>query len=270
MNTLQAFAFVGYQALLIFGIQIIGWIISCTLKTEKIFDCTGSLTFCLSVAMAILIKILVFNSEWHWRYQVISQLVCTWAIRLGCFLYWRAYEFGDSRFEEAKKKPSTFLIFWLLQAVWILVTILPSIFIIMRAEKNNQRFDRFGWFDGIGIALFVAGFVLETTADWQKSNFKRNPDNRGKFISSGCFRHIRYPNYLGEFLIWWGIFVFGCQIYERYEFLLALSPIYIMLQIIFVSGIRIQERQARERWAEDADYQAYRRHTDCCFLKIFD
>lgn len=39
--------------------------------------------------------------------------------------------------------------------------------------------------DIIGGLLWVVGFTIETTADFQKYAFKQNPANKGRFISTG-------------------------------------------------------------------------------------
>ncbi len=43
---------------------------------------------------------------------------------------------------------------------------------------------------------------METTADFQKLFFKLKPENKGRFINTGLWSYIRYPNYLGEMLMW--------------------------------------------------------------------
>ena len=118
--------------------------------------------------------------------------------------------------------------------------------------------------------MWIIGFSMEAIADFQKFKFKSNFANKGKFINTGCWEHIRYPNYLGEFILWWGIFVIGCSVYTGAQFALALSPAYIMFQIIFVSGIRIQEQQAEVRYRGNDEYEKWSRHTNFCnFFNIF-
>lgn len=52
-----------------------------------------------------------------------------------------------------------------------------------------------------GLGIFALGFGLEVLADWQKSQFKANPDNKGKFINEGLWSLSRHPNYFGEMML---------------------------------------------------------------------
>ena len=58
-----------------------------------------------------------------------------------------------------------------------------------------------------GLLIFIAGFLIETFGDLQLTNFKKNPANKGKIITTGLWKYSRHPNYFGEALLWWGIFI---------------------------------------------------------------
>eukprot|EP00959_Pyramimonas_sp_CCMP1952_P434329 9094636-Pyramimonas_sp.AAC.2 len=56
--------------------------------------------------------------------------------------------------------------------------------------------------DLAGVLVWVLGFGLEVTADWQKSAFRAAAANKGKWIDSGLWAWSRHPNYFGEILLW--------------------------------------------------------------------
>eukprot|EP00740_Mantoniella_antarctica_P013262 CAMPEP_0181383992 /NCGR_PEP_ID=MMETSP1106-20121128/21698_1 /TAXON_ID=81844 /ORGANISM="Mantoniella antarctica, Strain SL-175" /LENGTH=301 /DNA_ID=CAMNT_0023503775 /DNA_START=243 /DNA_END=1149 /DNA_ORIENTATION=+ len=87
---------------------------------------------------------------------------------------------GDSRFDEVKTQPGKFLVYWTLQGVWVWVTALP-VFLINGIGRQSPLF----WGDYLSLALWVAGFICETTADYQKYKFKQDPANKGRFINTG-------------------------------------------------------------------------------------
>lgn len=80
-----------------------------------------------------------------------------------------------------------------MQAVWVWVTALPLL--LLNSDDANPGLR---WSDVLGVALWAVGFLMETTADFQKLIWKRNPDNKGRFIDTGLWSYARYPNYCGE------------------------------------------------------------------------
>ena len=107
--------------------------------------------------------------------------------------------------------------------------------------------------DGIGVLLFAAGFLFEAVSDWQMTVFKRQGENRGRLIRSGLWRFSRHPNYFGEALLWWGIFLIGLGAGSGWYGLV--SPLVIAFLLLKVSGIPMLEAKYRDN-PEFADYKA--------------
>ena len=113
----------------------------------------------------------------------------------------------------------------------------------------------------IGSAVWVLGVGLEVIADWQKSVFRKDPDNAGKFIDSGLWSWSQHPNYFGEITLWTGIVIIAFPLLSGWSFLVFASPLFITLLLTKISGINMLDAAARERWGDDEDYQEYRRNT---------
>jgi steroid 5-alpha reductase family enzyme len=64
------------------------------------------------------------------RQLVQAVFVMLWATRLGLFLVTRAWSHGDRRFKKAKESAVVFLIYWIIQGVWVFITLLPSLILI--------------------------------------------------------------------------------------------------------------------------------------------
>ena len=107
---------------------------------------------------------------------------------------------GDSRFDEVKTKPGVFLVYWTIQGLWVWVTALPM-FLVNGVTRQSPL----NWGDYASLALWIFGFIMETTADVQKFVFKSDPANKGRFIDTGLWSLSRHPNYFGEMLMWWGV-----------------------------------------------------------------
>ena len=150
---------------------------------------------------------------------------------------------------------------WILQALWAWVVSIPLL-LLNATGAPDAAFNDVHWTDVVGILAWTVGFFIETVADFQKLAFKSDPANKGKFIQTGLWASSRYPNYFGEMLLWWGIFL-GCSAsFHGAEWLAVASPLFVAFLLLFVSGIPLQERQAQARWGEDEEYQAYRARTN--------
>jgi steroid 5-alpha reductase family enzyme len=67
-----------------------------------------------------------------------------------------------------------------------------------------------GWLLAAGVAVWLTGFVFESVGDWQLRRFAANPDNRGKVLDTGLWRYTRHPNYFGDAMVWWGLYLLAC------------------------------------------------------------
>ncbi|CAG9461108.1 unnamed protein product [Pedinophyceae sp. YPF-701] len=241
--------------LLDMAINWVGWAASVLLKTEMFYDITGTATFLVSV-----VGTYFWGTIPHARKIVASAMVCIWTLRLGSFLLFRAVKTGgDSRFKEALEKPGTLFIYWTLQGLWCWIVAMP-VLIVNRAPALGAALK---WTDIVGPVLWGTGMLLEATADIQKFKFKQDPQNKGKFIDVGLFKLARYPQYLGEMSVWWGTFIFcaGAGL-SGWQYVSIVSPLFTMGLVLGLSGIPIQERQAKERWGADPAYQEYRESTN--------
>ena len=108
-----------------------------------------------------------------------------------------------------------------------------------------------------GIALWVLGFGIEIAADRQKANFRRNAQNKEKFITVGLWSLSRHPNYFGEIVLWLGIAVVALPALVGWQYVTLISPIFVAFLLIKVSGVKLLEKSGMERWGEDPAYRNY-------------
>jgi steroid 5-alpha reductase family enzyme len=235
-----------------FGIQIVGWALAYSLKSEKFYDFLGTIAY-----LAVALGSLSYGGFYYTRQLVMTTMVCVWTLRLGSFLVMRVIKTGgDSRFDTLKHQPLNFLVAWLLQGVWVWIVSLPLM--LLNSSSNNPEL---GALDILGQILWAIGFVSETTADFQKLAFKSNPANKGKFINTGLWKYARFPNYFGEICLWIGVFLGCCATFTGAEWASVASPLFVAFLLLFVSGVPIQERQAQERWGDDPAYVSHRANT---------
>ncbi len=58
-----------------------------------------------------------------------------------------------------------------------------------------------GWFDYLGIAIFIIGSILNTASELQRHFWKKKPKNKGRLFSKGLFGYSMHINFFGD-LLW--------------------------------------------------------------------
>jgi steroid 5-alpha reductase family enzyme len=225
--------------------------VAARLKTDVVTDLSYSLTF------ALLAVALLFTGAREPVQLTASLLVVIWAARLGVYLFRRILRMKvDHRFDGMRDRPLRFARFWLLQAVAVAVIMLPVTYLLDQSDPPGL-----GPWAAAGAAVWLAGLLLESVADAQKAAFRARPENRGRFISSGLWRYSRHPNYFGEILVWWGLFVFVVPALCGVAFAVVAGPAFITVLLLFVSGIPPLERSSDEKYGDDPAYREYKRRT---------
>jgi steroid 5-alpha reductase family enzyme len=220
-------------------------------RTDVVTDLSYSLTF------ALLAVVLPFTGAAKPVQLVASLLVLVWAARLGTYLFRRILRTKvDHRFDGMRETPLRFARFWLLQAITVAVVMLPVSYLLDQDKPSTLG----GW-SIAGAAVWLVGLVVEAVADAQKAAFKAKVENRGRFIASGLWRYSRHPNYFGEMLVWWGLFVYAVPVLHGAAFGVALGPVFITLLLLFVSGIPPLERSADQTYGSEPAYREYKRRT---------
>ena len=222
-------------------------------QTEKFYDLSGSLTYISVVSFCFYSN--YESSRINLGNIIISSLIIIWAVRLGSFLFIRIKKAGeDIRFREIKKSPSRFFMTWTLQGMWVSLCSACALAGIANGIEINSYFY-------LGIIVFIIGFTAEIIADNQKSKFRKDPNNRDKFISSGLWKHSRHPNYLGEITLWLGISIISFSSLAGWQLITLISPIFTYLLLVYVSGIRILDYNGNKKWGHLDSYKDYRKNT---------
>ena len=217
-------------------------------QTEHFFDLTGSTSYIASIGLAILAR-----PDVDARGYLIGLLVIIWAARLGSFLYLRIRKSGqDRRFEELKKNFFRFALTWTLGGAWVFITIAAALAAI--TSETQMPLGMMAW---TGLALWVIGFALEIIADYQKTRFRSDPANAEKFISIGLWSVSRHPNYFGEIVLWIGVAVIALPVLSGWQLIAMVSPVFVVLLLVKVSGLPLLEASANKRWGDDPEYQRY-------------
>ncbi len=255
VGALPVFALCGILA---FAINWLAFIPAAITQNEHYYDLTGGISYVTVTIAAVLL-----SGPLDLRATLVAAMVMFWSIRLASFLFIRISKAGnDSRFDEIKTRPLQFLLAWTLQGLWVLLTAAAALAVITGGVSKPL-----GLVGAVGIAVWLAGILIEIVADQQKTNFRKDPANKGKFISTGLWAWSRHPNYFGEILLWIGMAIVAIPVLQGWQWATLISPVFVYFLLTKVSGVPMLEGAADERWGGQDDYEDYKRRTPELILK---
>lgn len=200
-------------------------------------------------------------------------LFAAYGARLSGFLL--AREMRDASFKKSEaakesltKNSDSRMPVFVLAAIWICVSALYAAQVSpMLFRYKNGASDTI--IPLIGFVISIAGLVLESMADMQKSAQKKaRPDMVAR---EGLYRIVRCPNYFGEITFWTGILVSGLTAYRGAgQWIMAIAAYICIVYIMFNGAQRLEKRQMK-RYAGNAEYEAYADKTPIIipFLPIY-
>ncbi|MGM0403644.1 MAG: DUF1295 domain-containing protein [Thermodesulfobacteriota bacterium] len=230
-----------------------GWLISLLLKNAAIADTLWGLGF-------VLVAWLTFfqASGFFQRKLLLALLVTVWGLRLFAHIATRSRGKGeDPRYAAWRAKYGKR--FWLVSLYKVFLVQALFLWVIAMGVQYGQVAEtpaRLTWLDAAGLFLWLAGIVIEAVADYQLRRFLDDPKNRGRVMDRGLWRYSRHPNYFGEALVWWGIFVMVVS--APWGFLTIVSPVVITYTLLRLTGVTLMEQT---EFSDNPEYQAYIRRT---------
>jgi steroid 5-alpha reductase family enzyme len=178
--------------------------------------------------------------------------IALWAIRL-TYNWARGFEnlnWQDWRYTDFKTRfPNTFLLIsffgiMLMPTLLVFLGMIPFYY-LLTSDPNLL-------FLIIGGSTILLATIYQTISDEQKRAFRKNPENKGKCLDSGLWLYSRHPNYFGEIMVWWGVFI--CSL-SSFFWLSVIGPILITLLFFFISVPLIEKHLTKNR----PDYKDYKK-----------
>jgi len=240
------------------GVQAVFFVFAATFKTDKVTDLSYGLTFIL---LAVVLIVIAGRAAAPSRTEIVLVLmVIAWGIRLASYLLYRIITIKrDARFDGVREHFWKFFQFWLFQGLTVWVVMAPvTVWFANPGPWSALK--------SVAFVIWFAGLAIETVADIQKFRQKRGADGKRKWMDTGLWRYSRHPNYFGELLCWWGVFLFVAADLTGLGWLTIVGPLSLTYLLLFVTGIPTLDKSAREKWGSDPAYQAYRRRTSMLVL----
>jgi steroid 5-alpha reductase family enzyme len=191
---------------------------------------------------------------------LLVSMVTLWGLRLSWYLAWRNWgKQEDYRYAKMRSHwggwfpiVSLFTVF-LLQAGLTWIIALP-------VQMGISRGGGFGVVAAIGTSVWAVGLFFETVGDYQLARFKADPTNQGKVMDRGLWRYTRHPNYFGDFLVWWGLYLTSTESGVIWPTLVG--PVLMSVLLMKVSGVTLLEGSLKSRVD---GYQNYVKSTSSFF-----
>lgn len=199
----------------------------------------------------ILVSVLTFilHHGYYVRAVIIVTLVILCGLRLSVYiLYQKRGKGEDPRYTTMRNiDPKNFWIISLFEVFW-LQGLLIIISLSVQIGVSAQQPSNIVLTDHVGIVVWLTGFIFEIATDIQLYKFIHNPANAGKVMNQGLWYYSRHPNYFGESLMWWGIFIIALPV--PYGIATIISPLLITYRFLKVSGVTLLESTLKEKRPE--------------------
>ena len=234
-------------AIVIAAVMIITWVVSLVLRDASVVDPVWPLAF-----IAVAITALIAGGGDEGRRILIACVVAIWGARLSIHLLLRNAGKGED-FRYAAMRAKRGHRFWLTSLVTVFLLQGLLVWVVSLPVQLSAIPDRpLGWLAIIGAIVWVLGLAFEAIGDAQLTRFKANPASRGQVLNTGLWRYTRHPNYFGDFLVWWGIFLIAAE--SGAGAWGVAGPLLMTLLLVKVSGAGLLEKDIAVRRPGYADY----------------
>lgn len=230
-----------------------GWAVSLPLRNAAIADSLWGLGFILIAWLTF------FQADGFFPRRLLLCIMATcWGMRLFFHIASRSRGKGeDPRYAAWRAQyGDRFVLVSLYRVFLVQALFLWVIAIGLQYGQIAETPARLTWLDAAGFLIWLAGFIIESVSDFQLRRFLADPANKGRIMDRGLWRYSRHPNYFGEALIWWGIFVMVLGL--PLGFLTIISPLVITYTLLRLTGVTLMEQT---EFSDNPDYQAYIRRT---------
>ncbi len=230
---------------IILGYFLLFFIIATIIKNNSIVDIGWGLGY------VIVVWILFFISkEYTITKIIVNILVSLWGLRLFYHILKRnIFKEEDFRYKKWRQDWGK----WVVPRALFQIFLLQGFFMFavgLAVNYVNIYNIEFSWWMLTGIFVWLIGYFFEVVGDRQLRNHIKQKNKN--LLTTGLWKYTRHPNYFGESLMWWGLFLIvfigDTQIY------LILSPIVITILLRFVSGVPLLEKRMSKKpgWDEYA------------------
>lgn len=204
-----------------------------------------------SAAPIFIVIYWLFNSgQTDFYYKIIWGLIVIWGIRLtwNWILRWDGMEDEDWRYVKIRKKTGKF--YWLTSffGIHLLPTVLVFLGLVpLYFAFNSSANSPTSWFAVIAVIITLGAIYLEKTADDTLRVHIKSGRSKTELLQRNVWALIKYPNYAGEILFWWGLY-FASIVVDLSLWRTILGPVLITMLFVFISIPMMKKRLAKKTY----------------------
>lgn len=198
----------------------------------------------------------------HWRQAAVMGLLLVWALRLtlNWGVRWKGIQHEDWRYRDIRKRHPKYFLLISFFGIHLMPTILVFFGCLCLFPVFSGSPKVLNGLDLVAFLVTGTAIWIEARADFEITRFMRFRDSSSQLVRSGVWAWSRHPNYLGEILFWWGMFIFALAADPRYWWV-AIGPGSITLLFIKISIPMIENRMLERK----PDYASYKGSTPVLF-----
>ncbi|MER5312654.1 DUF1295 domain-containing protein [Streptomyces sp. NPDC002773] len=225
------------------GVLLATFAIAVRRDLHRIVDIAWGIAFSAVAAVTYLLSAGEGNDA---RRLLVAVATIVWGLRLSVHIARRSRGHGeDPRYAELLGKGHGNRTWNALRTVYLLQAALVWL-ISLPVQTASYSTEPLGWLDFAGLAVWATGLGFEAVGDHQLARFKSDPANQGRIMDRGLWAWTRHPNYFGDSLVWWGLFLLACTSWQA-SLISAVSPVVMTLLLTVGSGKRLLERHMADR-----------------------
>jgi steroid 5-alpha reductase family enzyme len=236
------FVLLGLNLALATTVMATAWLVSLQLRDVSIVDIVWGAAGALMAVSAFIMADGALP-----RRLLVTGMTVIWGCRLAFHIAVRKRGKGeDFRYAAMRaKRPESFprrslVTVFLMQACLIWTISIPAQVAQVQDIPANLTA-----LDFLGLGLWLLGFGFEAVADRQLKGFLSDPENSGRVMDRGLWRFSRHPNYFGDSLVWWGIFLVAAA--TPMGWVTLFSPLLMTFFLMKVSGVPLLEEALAKR-----------------------
>ncbi|MBQ0066409.1 MAG: DUF1295 domain-containing protein [Firmicutes bacterium] len=111
----------------------------------------------------------------------------------------------------------------------------------------------------IGIGIMYVGILFEMISDFVKNDYKNYHPHH--YCDVLMFKYMRFPNYIGEIVIWIGLYVSGFTAYQNIAQEILSFSVLCVVTYYMLCKMKELEKLQNARYRQREDYKEYVKNT---------